>query len=267
MTLYQNRLVIKIGTSTLMNGLGRSDLENIEKITRAVADIQNLGYQIIIVSSGAIAIGANKMKLSDSPKSSMTMRRKQAAAAVGQCSLLFLYDHFFSFYDKTIAQILLSAEDIEHEGKKDNLLKTFDTLLEDEVIPIVNANDSVSVEEILTSELQFGDNDMLSAVVASLCRASKLIVLSDIDAIYIREADGSVSPEPVGTVTDIRSGSPYVASRVSGRGMHEITTKIKAAEYASMKGIDTYIINGRKPETMYDIIRGRNAGTLFAGKK
>ena len=260
MSLYENRIVIKVGTSTLINAAGKNDLDNTEKITRVLSDISNIGYQIILVSSGAIAIGANKMNLAYRSRTLLPLRQKQAAAAVGQCRLLFLYDRFFGFYDKTIAQILLTAEDIEQEQKKDNLIKTFDTLLEDDIIPIVNANDSVNIDEILTSELQFGDNDMLSAVVAVLCRASKLIILSDIEAVY----ENTI---PVARIENIGDISSYTASRVSGRGIHSIENKIKAARYSTSNGIDTYIMNGRNPEMMYDIIKSKSAGVLFAGRK
>ncbi|MBQ7720481.1 MAG: glutamate 5-kinase [Clostridia bacterium] len=265
MALYENRIVVKIGTSTLMNGLGKSDLENTEKIVRILSDISNLGFRIIIVSSGAIALGSGRMKFAGKPPSRLALRQKQAAAAVGQCALLFMYDHFFGFYGKTIAQILLSAEDIGQENKKDNLTKTFDTLLEEDIIPVVNANDSVNVEEIMTSDEKFGDNDMLSAAVAVLCRASKLILLSDIDAVY-ENHPGTGAPEPVDDVTEIMDNTAYIASRVDGKGMHEIGTKIEAARYASLAGTDTYIMNGRTPEKLYDIIKGIPAGTRFAGK-
>ena len=264
MGLYENRIVVKIGTSTLMNGLGKSDLENTEKIVRILSDISNLGYQLIIVSSGAIALGSGKMKFSDVPLGRLTLRQKQAAAAVGQCRLLFMYDHFFGFYGKTIAQILLSADDIEQENKKDNLIKTFDTLLDDDVIPIVNANDSVNIEEIQTSDDKFGDNDMLSATVAVLCRASRLVLLSDVDAIYEK---GAADHQPLTEIEAVSGKTAYIASRVSGKGLHEIGTKIEAASYASSRGTDTYILNGRKSEALYDIIKGRKVGTFFVGRK
>ena len=178
---YQNRIVVKVGTSTLTNELGKSDLRCFDRLACVLSDIQNMGYEVILVSSGAIAVGRNKLKMKTQPTS---MRHKQAAAAVGQCSIMFLYDKFFGDYDKTIGQILLNAEDIEQEEKKDNLINTFDALLEMGVIPIVNENDSVSYTEIESNDRLFGDNDMLSSVVAVLCRASKLVIFSDIDGFY-----------------------------------------------------------------------------------
>lgn len=149
-----------------------------DRLVCTLADIQNMGYEVILVSSGAIAVGRNKLNMHEKPDS---MRMKQAAAAVGQCSLMYLYDKFFGDYDKTVAQILLNAEDIEQEEKKENLTNTFDALLEMGVIPIVNENDSVSYKEIESEDRLFGDNDMLSSVVSVLCRAKRLVIFSDID--------------------------------------------------------------------------------------
>ena len=165
MGLYQNRIVVKVGTSTLTNEVGRSNIRSFDRLAYVLADIQNKGYDVILVSSGAIAVGANKLNMKGRPQS---MRMKQAAAAVGQCSIMYLYDKFFNDYDKTIAQILLNADDIEYEEKKENLTNTFNALLEMDVIPIVNENDSVSYKEIESEERLFGDNDMLSAVTAVL---------------------------------------------------------------------------------------------------
>ena len=145
MGLYYNRIVVKVGTSTLTNEIGQNNLKAFDCIARVLSDIQNMGYEVILVSSGAIAVGINKLKAK--PRSS-SMRIKQAAAAVGQCSIMYLYDRFFSDYDKTVAQILLNAEDMENEEKKENLINTFNTLLEMGIIPIVNENDSVSYTEI-----------------------------------------------------------------------------------------------------------------------
>ena len=176
--MKKDRIVIKVGTSTLTNELGNSNLRTMEKLAMVLADIQNMGNEVILVSSGAIAVGANKMHMKEKPT---TMRMKQAAAAVGQCTNMFLYDKFFVSYDKTVAQILLNAEDIAQEEKKENLSNTFSALLESGVIPVVNENDSVSYTEIESEERLFSDNDVLSAVVAVLCQADKLVILSDID--------------------------------------------------------------------------------------
>ena len=173
MGLYHNRIVVKVGTSTLTNEIGQNNLKAFDCIARVLSDIQNMGYEVILVSSGAITVGINKLQTKPRPTS---MRIKQAAAAVGQCSIMYLYDKFFSDYDKTVAQILLNAEDMENEEKKGNLINTFNTLLEMGIIPIVNENDSVSYTEIQSEDKLFGDNDALSAVVSVLCRAKSLVI-------------------------------------------------------------------------------------------
>ncbi len=181
MGIKRKRIVVKVGTSTLTNESGKSNLRNLDHLARVMSDIQNMGHEVLLVSSGAIAVGANKMHLPEKPHQ---MRMKQAAAAVGQCENMFLYDKFFGEYNKIVAQILLNAEDIKQEVKKENLANTFSALLEQGVIPIVNENDSVSYTEIESEEKLFGDNDMLSAVVSVLCQADLLVILSDIEGFY-----------------------------------------------------------------------------------
>ncbi len=265
MSLYQNRIVIKVGTSTLTNDLGKSDLRSFDRLACVLSDIQNMGYEVILVSSGAIAVGSHKLKMADRPTS---MKMKQAAAAVGQCRIMFLYDKFFSDYDKTTAQILLNAEDIEQEEKKENLINTFDALLEMGAIPIVNENDSVSYTEIESTERLFGDNDMLSAVVAVLCKAKRLIILSDINGLY--ESDPRLHPEAklIEKIEKIDE-SVYALAGGAGsrRGTGGMRTKLQAAKLATSNGTDTVITNGKRPEAIYDILNSKKAGTLFAGKK
>lgn len=265
MSLYQNRIVVKVGTSTLTNDLGKSDLRSFDRLACVLADIQNMGYEVILVSSGAIAVGSHKLKMASRPTS---MKMKQAAAAVGQCRIMFLYDKFFGDYDKTTAQILLNAEDIEQEEKKENLTNTFDALLEMGVIPIVNENDSVSYTEIESTERLFGDNDMLSAVVAVLCKAKRLIILSDIDGLY--ESDPRLHPEArlIEKIEQIDESVYAIAGGAgSRRGTGGMRTKLQAAKLATSNGTDTIITNGKRPEAIYDVVNGKNVGTLFVGKK
>lgn len=264
MGLYQNRIVVKVGTSTLTNEMGKSDLRSFDRLACVLSDIQNMGFEVILVSSGAIAVGTNKLKMQTRPTN---MRLKQAAAAVGQCSIMFLYDKFFGDYDKTIAQILLNAEDIGQEEKKENLTNTFNALLEMGVIPVVNENDSVSYKEIESEERLFGDNDMLSAVVAVLCKAKKLVILSDIDGLY----DGDPRLHPgAKLIQRIERIDDSVYSLAGGagsrRGTGGMRTKLQAAELATAQGIDTVITNGKSPQAIYDIVGGVNVGTLFVGK-
>ena len=264
MGLYQNRIVVKVGTSTLTNEMGKSDLRSFDRLTCVLSDIQNMGYEVILVSSGAIAVGTNKLNMKEHPSS---MKMKQAAAAVGQCSMMFLYDKFFNDYDKTIAQILLNAEDMEQEEKKENLINTFNALLEMGIIPIVNENDSVSYTEIESEDRLFGDNDMLSAVVAVLCRAKQFVILSDINGLY--DADPRLYPNAklINRIEKIdETVYAFAGGAGSRRGTGGMKTKLKAAALATAQGIDTVITNGKAPEALYEIVKGNSAGTLFVGK-
>ena len=261
----KNRIVIKVGTSTLTNELGNSDLRTVEQLALVLADIQNMGHEVILVSSGAIAIGAQKMHLAEKPKE---LRMKQAAAAVGQCENMFLYDKFFGYYNKTVAQILLNADDIIDEEKKENLVNTFETLLEQEVIPIVNENDSVSYTEIESEEKLFGDNDMLSAVVAVLCRADKLIILSDIDGFYDKDPRLSKTAKLISRIEAIDESTYKLAGGAgSRRGTGGMKTKLQAADTATAQGIDVIVTNGKNPRILYDIKSRKKVGTLFVAQK
>lgn len=263
--LKKNRIVVKVGTSTLTNELGKSRLRAFEDFALVLSDIQNMGYEIVLVSSGAISIGADKMHLPEKPTE---MRMKQAAAAVGQCSNMFLYDKFFSYYDKTVAQILFNADDIQQEEKKENLANTFNALLENHVIPIVNENDSVSYTEIQSEERLFGDNDKLSAVVAVLCQASKLIIFSDIDGFYDKDPRLFPNAELISRIEEITEDTKKLAGGVgSRRGTGGMQTKLQAAELATAQGIDVIVTNGKRPQDLYDIVEGKKVGTLFVGKK
>lgn len=264
MRLKQNRIVVKVGTSTLTNELGKSDFRSFDRLACVLSDIQNMGYEVILVSSGAIAVGSNKLNMKTRPE---TMRLKQAAAAVGQCSIMYLYDKFFGDYDKTIAQILLNAEDIEEEEKKENLTNTFEALLEMGIIPVVNENDSVSYTEIESEDRLFGDNDMLSAVVAILCGARKLVIFSDIEGFY--DSDPRLYPNArlISRIEEIDEKVYHLAGGAgSRRGTGGMRTKLQAAGLAAAQGIDTIITNGKNPSSLYEIVKGVEVGTLFVGK-
>lgn len=224
-----------------------------------------MGYEVILVSSGAIAVGADKLNMKTRPAS---MKLKQAAAAVGQCSIIYLYDKFFGEYDKTIGQILLNAEDIEQEEKKDNLTNTFNALLEMGVIPVVNENDSVSYTEIESGERLFGDNDMLSAVVAILCKARTLVILSDVDGLYDSDPRLHPNAQLIPKIEQINEEIYRLAGGAgSRRGTGGMKTKLQAAALATAQGIDTIITNGKNPAALYEIIKGARVGTLFTGKQ
>lgn len=258
------RIVVKVGTSTLTNELGNSNLYTMERLAMALADVQNMGNEVILVSSGAIAVGANKMHLTERPQS---VRMKQAAAAVGQCENMFLYDKFFGYYNKTVAQILLNAEDIAQEVKKENLTNTFNALLEQKIIPIVNENDSVSYTEIESKDRLFGDNDMLSAVVAVLCQADLLIILSDIDGFYDKDPRLYKDAKLIGRIETIDESVYELAGGAgSRRGTGGMRTKLGAADLCAAQGIDTIVTNGKDPSVLYHIMQGEKVGTLFVGK-
>ena len=260
-----SRIVVKVGTSTLTNESGNSNLRTMEALAQTLADIQNMGNEVVLVSSGAIAVGAKKMHLREKPTE---MRMKQAAAAVGQCENMFLYDKFFGYFDKTVAQILLNAEDIREEEKKENLANTFETLLEQNIIPIVNENDSVSYTEIESEDKLFGDNDMLSAVVAVLCHADMLVILSDIDGFYDKDPRFYKDAVLLSRIEKIDAEVYKLAGGAgSRRGTGGMRTKLQAADMATAQGIDVLVMNGKDPKRMYDIMDGKKIGTLFVAVK
>ena len=258
------RIVVKVGTSSLTNELGNSNLRNMEKLARVLADIHNLGNEIILVSSGAIAVGANKMHLDGKPTE---LRMKQAAAAVGQCENMFLYDKFFGEYNKIVAQILFNSDDIYQEEKKENLSNTFEALLSHGIIPIVNENDSVSYTEIESVDKLFSDNDVLSAVVAVLCKADLLVILSDIDGFFDCDPRLYKNAKLIEQIDEINDETYRLAGGAgSRRGTGGMRTKLQAAELAVSQGISAIVTNGSRPEALYDIVEGRKVGTLFSAK-
>ena len=265
MSVSKKRIVVKVGTSTITNESGNIDIRAIDHLCRAIAGVENLGYDLVLVSSGAIAVGANKMRLAQKPQE---IKLKQAAAAVGQTELMHLYDKLFDEYNRMVGQILLDNEDIADPVRSQNLKNTFDALLENHIIPIVNENDSVSHAEIESEKKLFSDNDMLSALVAVFCNASKLIIFSDIEGLY----DGNPKTDPdaklISRVEDITDELKSVASGSgSNRGTGGMITKLEAAELATSHGIDVLITNGKNPERLYDIIDKKKVGTLFVARE
>lgn len=265
MAISKKRIVVKVGTSTITNESGNIDIRAIDHLCRAVAGVENKGYDLVLVSSGAIAVGANKMRLPQKPKE---IKLKQAAAAVGQTELMHLYDKLFGEYNRMVGQILLDNEDLSDPIRSENLKNTFDALLENHIIPIVNENDSVSHAEIESEMKLFSDNDMLSAYVAVFCNACKLVIFSDIDGLY----DGNPNQDPdaklisrVEKVTDELKS--VAAGSGSNRGTGGMITKLEAAELATKNGIDVLITNGKNPEKLYDIIEKKKVGTLFVAQK
>lgn len=263
--MEKQRIVVKVGTSTLTHNDGGMDFRTFERLARVLSDISNMGHEVVLVTSGAIAVGKNKLRLSERPKE---LRMKQAAAAVGQCELMHIYDKFFGEYGKVVGQILLTGDDVERPKRKENLINTFRALLDTGVIPIVNANDSVNYQEIQSEHMVFGDNDTLSAVVTVLCDADLLVLLSDIDGLY--ESDPHQNPDAplIPRVEELDEKILALAGgSISNRGTGGMVTKLTAAKTVMEAGANMIITNGERPEDLYDIIEGKSVGTLFVGKK
>ena len=261
----KKRIVVKVGTSTITNNDGDIDIRTIELLTRTLAAMESMGYEIILVSSGAIAVGARKMRLDKRPED---LRLKQAAAAVGQCELMHLYDKLFGEYGRITGQILLSHEDIEDPVRRENLSGTIETLVTHKIIPIINENDSVNYNEIESKEKRFSDNDMLSALVAAFVNASKLIILTDTEGLY--DADPSKNPDAklISRVEVIDDRIRALAEgSSSNRGTGGMITKIDAAAYATARGIDVLIAYGRDTENLYRVIDREIVGTLFVARE
>lgn len=261
----KRRIVVKVGTSTLTNENGSVDLRIMDKLTQVLSEVENGGDEVILVSSGAISVGVSKMRLPERPKE---IRMKQACAAVGQCELMHLYDKFFSEYGILTAQILLTGEDVLTEEKKQNLKNTFSALLENRIIPIVNENDSVSYAQIETAKKVFGDNDTLSALVAVLCEADQLIILSDVEGLYDGDPRGD---KPVSLIHRVDVIDDRVRSLVGGagtdRGRGGMQTKLEAAEIVTANGIPMTVLLGSDPTKIYDALDGRDVGTFFSARK
>jgi glutamate 5-kinase len=253
------RIVIKVGTSTLAHPTGQLNIRHMEALCKVISDIKNAGHEVILVSSGAIGMGMGKLHLRERPK---TLPEKQAAAAVGQCELMYTYDKQFSEYNHTVAQILLTGSDVRDETRRENFTNTLERLLEMSVLPIINENDTVATEEIV-----IGDNDTLSAIVALHCRADLLVLLSDIDGLYTadprRHPDAALVAEVREITDDILSSAGGSGSGIGTGGM---ITKLRAAKMVMDAGCTMVIANGRSPGILYDIMDGRNVGTRFVGR-
>ncbi len=253
------RIVIKIGTSTLAHKTGRLNIRLVERFCKVVSDLKNAGNEMLIVSSGAIGMGVGKLSLLERPKDLPT---KQAAAAVGQCELMYTYDKLFSEYNHTVAQILLTGSDLDHAERKENIENTLMRLLELGVLPIVNENDTVTTDEIV-----IGDNDTLSSIVSVLVKADLLIILSDIDGLYTADPHKSSDARLIDIVPEINDDIMSLGGGVgSGLGTGGMVTKLKAAKIVTDSGIDMVITNGVHPEALYEIVEGKKIGTRFIGK-
>ncbi|MDR3120659.1 MAG: glutamate 5-kinase [Clostridiales bacterium] len=260
----KRRVVIKVGTSTLTHPNGRVNLHRIDQLARVLSDISNTGRDVVLVSSGAIGVGVGKLKIGARPQNTA---ERQAIAAVGQCELMQLYSKTFSEYGHIVGQILLTRDVVDHEYPRKNVINTFETLLKMGIIPIVNENDSVSTEELESRPQSnaFGDNDTLSAVVATLIRADLLILLTDTDGFYSENPRENPKAELVRHISEITPEIERAAGGVgSARGTGGMVTKLEAARLALSAGIDMVLANGAAPSVIYDIFDGAEAGTWFS---
>ena len=265
MGLDKKRIVVKVGTSTITNEDGSINFRIIDRLCRVLSEIESMGYKTVLVSSGAIGVGVNKLRLASKPTET---RMKQAAAAVGQCGLMHIYDKFFGEYGRIVAQILFTGDDLEAAEKRENLSNTLEALMENGVIPVINENDSLSYNEIISKKKIFGDNDMLSAIVANFTKSGKLIILSDIEGLYDSNPKENPEAKLISRVEEIDEEILNLAGGTgSAMGTGGMISKLDAAMYATEKGIDTLITLGKEPERIYDIIEGKKVGTLFVGKE
>ena len=258
------RIVIKVGTSTLAHKGGRLNIRRVELLCKVLSDIKNAGHQVILVSSGAIGMGTGKLGLPGRPQD---MPGKQAAAAVGQCELMYTYDKLFGQYSHTVAQILLTADDIYDVRRSRYVHDTLTRLLEWNALPVINENDAVAIDEI-GIHTTIGENDSLSAIVAKLVQADLLVLLSDIDGLYTADPKRNPDAKLIPQVDEI---TPQILALAGGAGSSlgtgGMATKLRAAKMVTAAGCDMIIANGEKPTYLYDIVDGKAVGTRFLGKK
>lgn len=253
----KKRIVVKVGTSTLTHKTGRLNIRRVETLVKTLADIQNAGHEIILVSSGAIGLGMGKLGLSARPKDTPT---KQACAAVGQCELMYMYDKQFGEYGLTVAQLLLTKY-ILIEDRKVNVQNALNRLIESNVIPVVNENDTVAIDEL---ELEMGENDSLAANVAVLANADLLIIMSDIEGLFDKDPHKYDDAELIPVVPEITEEIKAIAGGAGSKlGTGGMATKIRAAEIANNGGIDLIIMNGKDPKGLYKVFDNKAVGTLF----
>ena len=254
------RIVIKVGTSTLAHATGRLNIRRVEQLCKVISDLKNAGHEIVLVSSGAIGMGVGKLSLRERPQD---MPTKQAAAAVGQCELMYTYDKLFSEYHHTVAQILLTGSDIRDAQRRENFHNTLFRLLELGVLPVINENDTIATEEIV-----IGDNDTLAAIVAVNAGAELLILLSDIDGLYTGDPHANPEAKLIAQVDELTPEILALAGgSASGLGTGGMMTKLHAARIAAEAGCDRVIANGGNPDVLYGIVAGERVGTRFLGRK
>lgn len=257
--INKKRIVIKVGSSSLTHAGGKLNLLRIEKLARVMSDLHNSGKDMILVSSGAIATGAGKMGIEKKPEDKI---KKQALAAIGQAELIKIYDKFFEEYNKSVAQVLLTKDGLEHPTRRKNARNTLIELIKMGIIPVINENDTVA-----TDEIEFGDNDHLSAIVASLIRADLLINLSDIDGVFTSDPAENKSAVLISNVESIEDEiERYIFPNNSAFGTGGMSSKIKAARHCREHNVDMIITNGSDPAIIYEVLEGKELGTFFISK-
>ena len=254
------KITVKVGTSTLTHKTGRLNIRRVEELCKVLSDVKNAGHDIVLVSSGAIGMGVGKLNMADKPQD---MPTKQAAAAVGQCELMYVYDNLFQEYNHTLGQILITGEDLADSVRHDNFTNTLNRLLELGALPIINENDTIA-----TSEIAVGDNDTLGALVAASVKSDLFIVLTDIDGLYTADPRRDPNAQLISEVTEITKEMLQGAGgQGSSLGTGGMATKLSAAKIAMDAGVDMIIVNGASPEIIYDAVNGRSVGTRFIAKK
>lgn len=254
------RIVIKVGTSTLTHSTGKLNIRRVELLCKVMSDLKNAGHELVLVSSGAIAMGIGKMNLTRKPTD---IPSKQALAAIGQCELMYIYDKLFSEYHHTVAQVLLTGSDVEDPQRHLNFQNTMFKLLEMGAFPVINENDTVA-----TAEIAVGDNDTLGAIVATNIRADLLILMSDIEGLYTADPRQDPNARLIPLVEEI---TPDILALAGGSGSElgtgGMVTKLRAAKMCMDAGCDMIITNGTRPNDLYRIVDGENVGTRFKGGK
>lgn len=257
------RIVVKVGTSTLTYENGKVNLRRMETLCKVLSDLQNSGREIILVTSGAIGVGVGKLGLRERPEET---EKRQAVAAVGQCELMFTYDKLFGEYNRTVAQVLLTGDVVANEHNKRNTQNTFSELIKMDIIPIVNENDTVAVDELIGKH--FGDNDTLSATVARLVDADLLVILTDIDGLYDANPRANPDAKRIPYVAEITDEVRALAGGAgSCRGTGGMSTKVAAAALANEAGICCCVMSGADPRALYRLFDGEQIGTVFGIRK
>jgi glutamate 5-kinase len=258
--INKERIVVKLGTSSLSFPNGKMNYTRLEKLAMVLSDLQSDGKEVILVSSGAVGVGAGRLKMYEPPTALVA---RQALAAVGQAELIRIYQKFFDEYNQMVAQVLLTRDGLDDETRQMNARNTINELLKMKIIPVINENDTVS-----TAEIQFGDNDNLSAKVAILMEADLLIILSDVNGLYSGDPHTDPSAERISMVdSDNMVIDQYIRDTTSAFGKGGMAAKIQAARLCMSNGVDACIVNGQDPKNIFRIMCGHDIGTMFISDK